>query len=140
MSGVCVCTNAMTQNLLSRITIEPGKCGGKPCIRGKADRSRRSSDRMKFIVDNQLPLLLAIHLRQWGHDCKPVPDVGLDEVDDAAVWASAIREDRVVVSKDEDFVYLSTRPGNSALLAAFDRVRNELIQALESGRRIVEVG
>jgi uncharacterized protein (DUF433 family) len=25
----------MTHNLLSRITIEPGKCGGKPCIRGK---------------------------------------------------------------------------------------------------------
>ena len=22
-------------DLLSRITIEPGKCGGKPCIRGK---------------------------------------------------------------------------------------------------------
>lgn len=25
----------MESDLLSRITIEPGKCGGKPCIRGK---------------------------------------------------------------------------------------------------------
>ena len=24
----------MNNDLLSRITIEPGKCGGKPCIRG----------------------------------------------------------------------------------------------------------
>ncbi|MEJ1969614.1 MAG: DUF433 domain-containing protein [Rhizomicrobium sp.] len=24
----------MAQDLLSRITIEPGKCGGRPCIRG----------------------------------------------------------------------------------------------------------
>jgi uncharacterized protein (DUF433 family) len=24
----------MDANLLNRITIEPGKCGGKPCIRG----------------------------------------------------------------------------------------------------------
>jgi uncharacterized protein (DUF433 family) len=24
----------MNTNLLKRITIEPGKCGGKPCIRG----------------------------------------------------------------------------------------------------------
>jgi uncharacterized protein (DUF433 family) len=24
----------MVENLLARITIEPGKCGGRPCIRG----------------------------------------------------------------------------------------------------------
>ena len=24
----------MSKNLLDRITIEPGKCGGRPCIRG----------------------------------------------------------------------------------------------------------
>jgi uncharacterized protein (DUF433 family) len=28
----------MESDLLSRITIEPGKCGGKPCIRGKRMR------------------------------------------------------------------------------------------------------
>jgi uncharacterized protein (DUF433 family) len=28
----------MNSDLLSRITIEPGKCGGKPCIRGKRMR------------------------------------------------------------------------------------------------------
>jgi len=28
----------METSLLSRITIEPGKCGGKPCIRGKRIR------------------------------------------------------------------------------------------------------
>lgn len=28
----------MDGKLLSRITIEPGKCGGKPCIRGKRMR------------------------------------------------------------------------------------------------------
>jgi uncharacterized protein (DUF433 family) len=27
-----------TDLLLSRITVEPGKCGGKPCIRGKRMR------------------------------------------------------------------------------------------------------
>jgi uncharacterized protein (DUF433 family) len=26
--------NIMNASLLSRITMEPGKCGGKPCIRG----------------------------------------------------------------------------------------------------------
>jgi len=28
----------MDVDLLARITIEPGKCGGKPCIRGKRMR------------------------------------------------------------------------------------------------------
>jgi uncharacterized protein (DUF433 family) len=28
----------MTMNKLHRITIEPGKCGGQPCIRGKRIR------------------------------------------------------------------------------------------------------
>jgi uncharacterized protein (DUF433 family) len=28
----------MHPHLLSRITIEPGKCGGRPCIRGKRMR------------------------------------------------------------------------------------------------------
>ena len=28
----------MDNALLTRITIEPGKCGGKPCIRGKRMR------------------------------------------------------------------------------------------------------
>ena len=28
----------MDNDLLSRITVEPGKCGGKPCIRGKRMR------------------------------------------------------------------------------------------------------
>jgi uncharacterized protein (DUF433 family) len=29
---------SMNTDLLSRITVEPGKCGGKPCIRGKRIR------------------------------------------------------------------------------------------------------
>ena len=28
----------MTRSLLNRITIEPGKCGGRPCIRGQRIR------------------------------------------------------------------------------------------------------
>jgi uncharacterized protein (DUF433 family) len=28
----------MAHDLLSRITVEPGKCGGRPCIRGKRMR------------------------------------------------------------------------------------------------------
>ena len=33
-SGLLEAHHGRTMNLLERITIEPGKCGGRPCIRG----------------------------------------------------------------------------------------------------------
>jgi predicted nuclease of predicted toxin-antitoxin system len=59
----------------------------------------------------------------------------------------------VVISKDEDFVFLANRPGdrgkliwvrlgncrNPALIAAFNRVHDQIFDALASGQRIVEV-
>jgi predicted nuclease of predicted toxin-antitoxin system len=108
---------------------------------------------MKFLVDNQLPLRLAVHLRSRGHECVHVLELALDEADDQALWARAVAAAQVVVSKDEDFVFLANRPGdagrlvwvrlgncrNPALLTAFDRVHDNLIRALESGERIVEI-
>ena len=38
----------MNASLLSRITIEPGKCGGKPCIRGMRIRV---SDILEMMAD-----------------------------------------------------------------------------------------
>jgi predicted nuclease of predicted toxin-antitoxin system len=57
------------------------------------------------------------------------------------------------VSKDEDFVPLVNRSGdtgrliwvrlgncrNKVLIAAFDRIHDDLFRAIESGQRIVEV-
>jgi predicted nuclease of predicted toxin-antitoxin system len=64
-----------------------------------------------------------------------------------------VGEDRVVVSKDEDFVFLANRAGdqgrliwvrlgncrNLTLLEAFDRLHDQLIAAVEAGQRIIEV-
>ena len=40
IAGVAACPyhSNMESELLNRITIEPGKCGGKPCIRGQRIR------------------------------------------------------------------------------------------------------
>jgi predicted nuclease of predicted toxin-antitoxin system len=40
---------------------------------------------MKLLIDNQLPLQLAVFLRQHGHECAHVCDVGLDEASDLEV-------------------------------------------------------
>jgi len=108
---------------------------------------------MKFLIDNQLPLALAIHLRGRQHDSIHVLDLGLDEAKDSELWVRCAGEARVLVSKDEDFVFLANRPGdkgrliwvrlgncrNPALLEAFDRVHDEMIAALDAGQRVVEV-
>ena len=44
---------------------------------------------MKLLVDNQLPLALASHLRAWGLDCVHVLDVGLSTATDAEIWQNA---------------------------------------------------
>jgi predicted nuclease of predicted toxin-antitoxin system len=108
---------------------------------------------MKALVDSQLPIALAIHLRQRGHDCQHVLEIGLDESNDLAIWSHALKESRVIVSKDEDFVFLANRPGdggrliwvrlgncrNTVLMAAFDRVLERIVEAIDSGQRIVEI-
>ena len=40
MEAVRGYNHGMDNKLLSRITIEPGKCGGKPCVRGTRMRVR----------------------------------------------------------------------------------------------------
>ena len=108
---------------------------------------------MKLLIDNQLPLSLAVHLRARGHECSHVIELGLDEAVDIEIWTRGAREGWVLVSKDEDFVFLANRPGdtgrliwvrlgncrNPALLEAFDRVHDDLVSAIDSGQRIVEV-
>ena len=60
---------------------------------------------MRFLLDARLPLRLAQWLRQTGHDARQtleLPDG--NRTPDASLVAPAMRKDRVVVTKDNDFV------------------------------------
>jgi predicted nuclease of predicted toxin-antitoxin system len=90
---------------------------------------------VKFLVDNQLPAALAQYLRKRGFDCQHVLDIGLAEASAADICRHAVGDERVIISKDQDFLYLANQPetdikliwvrlGNcrtSALLEAFER-------------------
>ena len=108
---------------------------------------------MKFLVDNQLPLRLADYLRGRGHECSHVLEEGSDEAGDSDLWVRACGEGSILISKDDDFVILANRPGdtgrlvwvrlgncrNAALVAAFERVHDDMIRAFEGGQRIIEL-
>ena len=108
---------------------------------------------MRFVVDNQLPPRLSKFLEEAGHDSVHVAMVGMDTADDRALWAWALREDRIVVSKDEDLLFLANRPGDKgrriwvrlgncrrdALVEAFAQSLSAVVAAVAEGQRVVEI-
>jgi predicted nuclease of predicted toxin-antitoxin system len=108
---------------------------------------------MRFLVDNQLPPSLARWLRDRGHDAEHVFESGLHLLDDRALWARALTDAWIVVSKNEDFLYLANQPGdagrflwvrlgncrNDALLAAFSMSFDTITAAFDSGQSVVEL-
>lgn len=66
---------------------------------------------MKFLVDAQLPRRLTYRLREVGHDALHTLDLPEgNHTPDAEINAISVRDGRVVITKDADFV-------NSFLLA-----------------------
>ncbi len=108
---------------------------------------------MKFIVDNQLPAALARWLSARGADAVHVLDIGFDARPDTEIWEWAFGEERIVVSKDEDFLHLANRVGDTgrllwvrvgncrttALLARFAVEWEAIQQAFAGGQRVVEL-
>lgn len=108
---------------------------------------------MRFLVDAQLPPLLAAWLAARGHDAQHVVDAGLRDADDGVIWRYALEVGAVIVTKDEDFALraavaaespriLWLRLGNTrnaALLACLDRNLALAGSALAAGERLVEI-
>jgi len=108
---------------------------------------------VKFLVDNQLPAALARFLSARGCECLHVLDVGLAKASDREIWQYATSCGFVLISKDEDFLYLAgsekeraplvwIRIGNCRkreMLEVIDRAWDRISEALQAGERVVEV-
>ena len=60
---------------------------------------------MNFLIDAQLPRRLALRLREAGHDAVHTLDLANgNRTSDAELNAISLAEERVVITKDSDFV------------------------------------
>lgn len=108
---------------------------------------------MRFLVDAQLPPALARYLCDTGHQAEHVYDIGMGEASDRDILHYAIQNNAVIISKDEDFVYLSStnsetptvvwvRVGNigkQALLRWIGPLMIRIVSEIESGEKIIEI-
>jgi predicted nuclease of predicted toxin-antitoxin system len=83
----------------------------------------------------------------------PARYINLSGATDAAIWDYASRNDCVVISKDEDFLYMANVPSSKArliwvrigncrtkaLLAAVERLWPKIEAGLKAGDRVIEL-
>lgn len=65
---------------------------------------------MKFLLDQNLPVVLAKWLETQGHEAVHVKRLRLQEADDPAIVRYAIRAGANVIPKDSDFQRLAAPP------------------------------
>lgn len=108
---------------------------------------------MRFLIDAQLPPGLATRLQENGHDADHVSELGLESAEDSTIWAKAMELGAILLTKDEDFVAISEvtstgpvivwlRLGNATnrvLIPWFEKALPNVLRAIESGERVIEV-
>lgn len=109
---------------------------------------------MKFLVDAQLPPTLTAWIRTQGYDAVHVAGIDLLAADDQAIWARALADARVLLSKDRDFAdwaFVRTpfapvvwiRGGNQtnqALMQSLAKAWSDILAGLSEGARVIEIG
>jgi predicted nuclease of predicted toxin-antitoxin system len=92
---------------------------------------------MKFLLDAQLPPILAIWLRSLGHECLHTRELPLgNRTPDSAINDLSLRDRLVVVTKDADFVnsFLLYKSPFKLLLISAGNISNSQLEALLARR------
>lgn len=88
---------------------------------------------MKFIVDAQLPKRLSLFLQSEGYDCLHTQDLpNGNATSDTDINELSIQEERIVITKDADFVqsFLLQQKPHKLLLVATGNIKNSVLESL----------
>jgi predicted nuclease of predicted toxin-antitoxin system len=93
---------------------------------------------LKFLIDNAVSHMLAIHLRGLGHDAVHVRDYKMHAAEDEVVLSRAALEKRMLITKDTDFGDLLAGSGSAEpSVILFRRTSGEPDTQFELLRRIL---
>ena len=88
---------------------------------------------MKFLVDAQLPVRLARFLQASGYDTLHTRDLPQQNAtSDSAINDISIEQERVVITKDADFVdsFLTIQKPSKLLLVSTGNIRNSELEEI----------
>ena len=88
---------------------------------------------MNFLIDAQLPRLLAVRLRELGHDASHTLDLEEgNRTSDQTISAFANAQNAIVVSKDRDFLDSHLLIGNPSrlLMVATGNIPNRRLHSI----------
>jgi predicted nuclease of predicted toxin-antitoxin system len=88
---------------------------------------------MKFIIDAQLPLRLAKLIQNAGHDAIHTLDLPQrNNTPDSNINTLSIEEERVVITKDSDFVdsFFAIQQPYKLLLVSTGNIKNSDLEAI----------
>lgn len=122
---------------MSRMTLVPGKRGGRPCIRGL----RITVYAMKLLLDENLSRRLLPFLQPDEPGSTQVGLEGLGAASDTQVWQFAKDQGFVIVTRNADFEELSLvwgQPPKVIWLRTQNLSRAATLKLLIEGRAAIE--
>lgn len=107
----------------------------------------------EFLVDAQLPPILARAITGAGYPARHVADLGLLQAADISIWKFACEQGCALITKDENFVAIRQRArdgvtvvclrlrnsSRQALLAWFMPRLPEIVALIETGEPLIEL-
>ncbi|MEH2485515.1 DUF5615 family PIN-like protein [Bradyrhizobium sp. AZCC 2230] len=107
---------------------------------------------MLYLIDAQLPPVLAEAMRHAGYDAAHVAEFGMANATDGAIWSEAIARSAVLVTKDRDFSLLraAKRQGPAVLWVRVGNIDNrtlihqflgampQIAEAVAQGEAVIE--
>lgn len=90
---------------------------------------------MRFLVDHQLPPALVDFLRGQACESQHVMECGMSTSSDVEICEFAKAQSWIIVSKDEDFFFLSRRLNSDIRVQQWSNI----VRCFEAGDQIVEI-